>query len=247
MLERWDAIDIYGALREVAAGRPAVDPPRRPAVRQRPHPHRALLNKVLKDIVVKSRTMAGHRRRLRPRLGLPRAAHRAPGRQGARARQRGSTCAARWIRSRSGGAAATTRAASSTSSARSSSGWACSATGESLPDDGARLRGDHRARARPLRRAGARLQGPEARSTGACTARRRSPRPRSSTRSRRRPSVYVTFPAGRALARARAGARRRRASLVIWTTTPWTLPANLAVAVHPEEEYVALDVGRPSG
>jgi len=28
------------------------------------------------------------------------------------------------------------------------------------------------------------------------------------------------------------------AALLIWTTTPWTLPANLAVAVHPEEEYV---------
>ncbi|HEY2573790.1 MAG TPA: class I tRNA ligase family protein, partial [Verrucomicrobiaceae bacterium] len=28
------------------------------------------------------------------------------------------------------------------------------------------------------------------------------------------------------------------ASLVIWTTTPWTLPANLAIALHPEFEYV---------
>ncbi|MEM1922695.1 MAG: isoleucine--tRNA ligase [Nitrososphaerota archaeon] len=31
--------------------------------------------------------------------------------------------------------------------------------------------------------------------------------------------------------------------LVIWTTTPWTLPANEAVAVHPEENYVELEVG----
>jgi len=30
--------------------------------------------------------------------------------------------------------------------------------------------------------------------------------------------------------------------LVIWTTTPWTLPANLAVAVHPDLEYEALPV-----
>jgi len=29
------------------------------------------------------------------------------------------------------------------------------------------------------------------------------------------------------------------ARLVIWTTTPWTLPANLAIAVHPDFEYVA--------
>ena len=25
--------------------------------------------------------------------------------------------------------------------------------------------------------------------------------------------------------------------MVIWTTTPWTLPANLAIAVHPHEKY----------
>src|SRR5437899_1165548 len=30
---------------------------------------------------------------------------------------------------------------------------------------------------------------------------------------------------------------------VIWTTTPWTLPASMAVAFHPEEEYVALVSG----
>jgi len=31
-----------------------------------------------------------------------------------------------------------------------------------------------------------------------------------------------------------------RLSVVIWTTTPWTLPANRAVAVHPELEYVVV-------
>ncbi|MDD4178448.1 MAG: isoleucine--tRNA ligase [Candidatus Margulisbacteria bacterium] len=31
--------------------------------------------------------------------------------------------------------------------------------------------------------------------------------------------------------------------VVIWTTTPWTLPANVAVAAHPELEYVFLQVG----
>ncbi|MEM7589502.1 MAG: isoleucine--tRNA ligase, partial [Myxococcota bacterium] len=30
------------------------------------------------------------------------------------------------------------------------------------------------------------------------------------------------------------------ASLLVWTTTPWTLPANLAVAVHPDMEYVTV-------
>ncbi|MCD6246642.1 class I tRNA ligase family protein, partial [candidate division WOR-3 bacterium] len=30
--------------------------------------------------------------------------------------------------------------------------------------------------------------------------------------------------------------------ILIWTTTPWTLPANVAVAVHPEQKYVACEV-----
>ncbi len=56
------------------------------------------------------------------------------------------------------------------------------------------------------------------------------------------PSVYVKFPvktAAPALARALGG---RPASVVIWTTTPWTLPANLALAVHPGETYTALEL-----
>ncbi len=35
--------------------------------------------------------------------------------------------------------------------------------------------------------------------------------------------------------------------LCIWTTTPWTLPANLAVAVHPKYEYVSLRLGTDQG
>src|SRR2546425_312142 len=48
-------------------------------------------------------------------------------------------------------------------------------------------------------------------------------------------SVYVKF--------ALLTDRWPRPSVVVWTTTPWTLPANLAVAVHPDEQYVALDAG----
>jgi isoleucyl-tRNA synthetase len=58
----------------------------------------------------------------------------------------------------------------------------------------------------------------------------------------RTPSVYVKFPlvsVPPALAGALAG---RPAFAIIWTTTPWTLPANLAIAVHPSERYVAVDV-----
>jgi len=49
-------------------------------------------------------------------------------------------------------------------------------------------------------------------------------------------SIYVEFP----LVDSRFG---KRASLLIWTTTPWTLPANLAVAVHPDVSYVAVQHG----
>src|SRR5512143_3161237 len=54
------------------------------------------------------------------------------------------------------------------------------------------------------------------------------------------PSVYVRFEltdAGRALP-SLAG---KKTSIVIWTTTPWTLVANLAVALHPEFDYVAIE------
>jgi isoleucyl-tRNA synthetase len=45
-------------------------------------------------------------------------------------------------------------------------------------------------------------------------------------------AVYVKFPIA-------SGDLAGRASIVIWTTTPWTLPANLAIALHPKELYVA--------
>ena len=58
----------------------------------------------------------------------------------------------------------------------------------------------------------------------------------------RTPSVYVKFrlvTVPPVLAGELAG---RPAFAVIWTTTPWTLPANLAIAVHPSQRYAAVDV-----
>jgi isoleucyl-tRNA synthetase len=37
--------------------------------------------------------------------------------------------------------------------------------------------------------------------------------------------------------------RGKKVFTIIWTTTPWTLPASMAVAFHPDEEYVALESG----
>jgi len=51
------------------------------------------------------------------------------------------------------------------------------------------------------------------------------------------PAVYVRFPLT-------SGPLAHRASLLIWTTTPWTLVANTAVAVHPDVDYVEVTDGR---
>ncbi|ABC79790.1 isoleucine--tRNA ligase [Anaeromyxobacter dehalogenans] len=56
----------------------------------------------------------------------------------------------------------------------------------------------------------------------------------------RSPSIYVAFDLVSKLPDPKLAGRPAR--LVIWTTTPWTLPANLAVAAHPEFTYVAYDL-----
>ena len=50
------------------------------------------------------------------------------------------------------------------------------------------------------------------------------------------PSIYVRFPVT-------AGGPQGW-GLAIWTTTPWTIPANLAITANPELEYVAYDLPR---
>ncbi len=52
------------------------------------------------------------------------------------------------------------------------------------------------------------------------------------------PSVYVKFPLVRFFKKELVD---KCASVIIWTTTPWTLPANLAVAFHPELDYIAVN------
>jgi isoleucyl-tRNA synthetase len=52
------------------------------------------------------------------------------------------------------------------------------------------------------------------------------------------PSIYVGFPI-------RTGPFAGKASIAIWTTTPWTIPANLAIAVHPEFKYAVQEFTHP--
>jgi isoleucyl-tRNA synthetase len=56
------------------------------------------------------------------------------------------------------------------------------------------------------------------------------------------PSIYVRFPMISDLSRKYPALAGKKAYVLIWTTTPWTLPANLAIAFHPEYEYVAAEV-----
>ncbi|OGO21892.1 MAG: isoleucine--tRNA ligase [Chloroflexi bacterium RBG_16_51_16] len=51
------------------------------------------------------------------------------------------------------------------------------------------------------------------------------------------PSVYVRMPLQ----------DKKETSLLVWTTTPWTLPGNVAVAVHPEVDYVTVEYEREEG
>jgi isoleucyl-tRNA synthetase len=74
------------------------------------------------------------------------------------------------------------------------------------------------------------------------------------------PSIYVKFPLpkdqwqilGEAVARSgRSGGAPaglpevdKPVYVLIWTTTPWTLPGNLGIAVNPNFDYVAIDIGK---
>src|SRR6188472_3023395 len=52
-------------------------------------------------------------------------------------------------------------------------------------------------------------------------------------------TVFVKFPII-------SGRLKDKASIAIWTTTPWTLPANLLIAVHPKEIYVVQEFTGPT-
>ncbi|MGE0862426.1 MAG: isoleucine--tRNA ligase [Vicinamibacterales bacterium] len=60
------------------------------------------------------------------------------------------------------------------------------------------------------------------------------------------PSIYVEFPLSDdshdELAQRVPALAGRKVSVLIWTTTPWTIPSNLGIAFHPEFEYGAYDI-----
>ena len=56
------------------------------------------------------------------------------------------------------------------------------------------------------------------------------------------PSIYVKFP----IKDGKNILPQENTWVVIWTTTPWTLVANLAICLHPEFEYVLAEFGSDS-
>ncbi|MGB4222486.1 MAG: class I tRNA ligase family protein, partial [Syntrophorhabdus sp.] len=56
-------------------------------------------------------------------------------------------------------------------------------------------------------------------------------------------SIYVKFPYTGSYEGPFAAYPDKPIFMLIWTTTPWTLPANLAIAINPTFTYVAFDVG----
>jgi isoleucyl-tRNA synthetase len=55
------------------------------------------------------------------------------------------------------------------------------------------------------------------------------------------PSIYVKFPLVEDRNGTFDGLDKSKVAAVIWTTTPWTIPANLALAFHPDFEYVVAE------
>ncbi|CAG0938280.1 partial isoleucyl-tRNA synthetase, partial [Candidatus Brocadiaceae bacterium] len=59
------------------------------------------------------------------------------------------------------------------------------------------------------------------------------------------PSIYVNFKFDDDIGNLFKGVDSKNSYIMIWTTTPWTLPANVAIAVHPEHEYTAVRYRNP--
>jgi isoleucyl-tRNA synthetase len=238
MLEQWDRLDVYAAIRQASAGRPRFvmhDGP--PYANGNIHLGQTL-NKILKDVVVKSRTMLGFDAPYVPGWdchGLP-IEHQVDKDLG----KKKASMSPQQIRG------------------------ACRAYAEkyvAIQRDEFRRLGVFGEWARPYLTMDPVYEGTiveqiarfvengniyrDKRSVHWC--------PRCATalaeaeveyEDHASPSVYVRFPLQTGPLEGRfpvlAG---RRVSVLIWTTTPWTLPANVAIALHPDLTYQFVDVG----
>lgn len=57
------------------------------------------------------------------------------------------------------------------------------------------------------------------------------------------PAIYVKFPVSDSATLKKLGSPSGQTSFVIWTTTPWTLPSNTGICLHPDFEYGVFNNG----
>jgi isoleucyl-tRNA synthetase len=243
MLEAWESRDVYGKLRAAARGRPTFILPDGP-----PYANGAIhvghvVNKVLKDIVVKSRSLDGYDAPFVPGWdchGLPI--------ELVVERQRGKDMEPHAFR-----AACREYAASQVDAQRQD----FRRLGVMADWDQPYLTMDPRYEAEQIR-AFARIMENGHVYRGfkpvhwCLDCRSALAEAEVEYRDRTSPAIDVRFRVideDAALAAFGGDAATRRVgelSVVIWTTTPWTLPANQAVSLHPEFDYalLELDLGR---
>ncbi len=58
------------------------------------------------------------------------------------------------------------------------------------------------------------------------------------------PSIFVRFKVDNKRSKGAKISLPDNTYLVVWTTTPWTLPSNIAIAVNPKELYVVMRSGK---
>ena len=246
-LARWEAMDLYGQIRAKRRGAPKFvlhDGP--PYANGQIHLGTAL-NKILKDLVVKSRTMAGFDSPYVPGYdchGLPIELQVD--------RELGPKKRDMSMRRHPPRVPRLRRALHRRDDRRSSSGCWCSATGIT-----------------PYLTMNSRYQADIARALGKFVERGLVYKGKKPVHwcihcrtalaeaeveydDHSSPSIYVEFPLAARRAptswRTRVPALGGRdVSVLIWTTTPWTIPSNLAIAFHPEFDYARLRRRRPRG
>ena len=214
-----------------SAGRPRGSSTRaRPTANGMPGTHHVEA-RVFKDVFPRFRTMQGYHVPRQGRLGLPRPAGRARRREGARLHRQAGHRGVRRRRVQRQvprvGAAARRRVRGD-----HRAHGLLGRHGPRLPDDGPGLRRDRLVVAEADLRQGPARPGPPRRAL-LPALRHRPVRPRAGPglRDRRRPVGLRALPVADG-----SGPRGAApgAALLVWTTTPWTLVSNTAVAVNPD-------------
>ena len=240
MLARWEKEDLYGQIRKSRAGTPHLRAARRPALRQRPHPSR---HRVQQDHQRLHREVEDHGRfrlALRPRLGLPWAAR----------------SNSRSIRNSAAKKAQMSAARRSARACRKYAQKFVDVQREDFKRLGVFGRWDD-----PYLTMSAEYQAVIAgafvdfldkgyvykglKPVNWCIHDRTAlAEAEVEYENHSSPSIWVRFALTSDPAAIDPALAGKKVYGLIWTTTPWTIPANMAIAFHPKFEYAAVGGGR---